>query len=124
MLLHAHSLRGLRSNECTEAVLVARFVCHPAYNKDTMQADLCLLRLSRDANCGQALRARGVLPMLDSDATSYRKAGTLVTVAGWGSSRGSYSDTDEIVAVWPDTLREVTVPIVDKAVCNAQVRLG
>ena len=59
VLLHGHDKASVSGHRCTEVITAARTICHPSYNSNSMQADVCLLQLQRPAACGAELAARG-----------------------------------------------------------------
>ena len=129
VLIHGHDKSGwgwtaptTPAHPCTEAINAAQLVCHPSYVSATSGADICLLQLQRPATCGSELAARGSLAHLDSVANSpFVAAGTLATVAGWGAT--SMSDGFGAVSGvprWPDTPREVTLPLITNHQCKSQ----
>ena len=121
VLLHGHDKASVSGHRCTEVITAARTICHPSYNSNSMQADVCLLQLQRPAACGAELAARGALAHLDADGSGFTAAGTMVTVAGWGAT--SMSDGHSAVAGvprWPQRPREVTLPLISSPSCKAQ----
>lgn len=109
------------THECGETLAATQIICHQDYDKSTMSADVCLLMLERPARCGEALAARGALPLLDMAESSLAIAGANATVAGWGATfdDSSHGEVDG-VPLWPWRLREVVLPLVEHAACAAQ----
>ena len=107
--VHAHSATDDNSHGCTETIRAAKVVCHPSYDKATMIADICLMKLAKVPRCAAKIRERG--PILDTPGSGRTAAGKLATVAGWGtlSSGGS----------GPEFMQEVDVPLVGRAAANA-----
>eukprot|EP00965_Chrysotila_dentata_P120396 3981097-Pleurochrysis_carterae.AAC.3 len=112
ILFHGHSVTGqaIHSDGCTETLHASRIVCHPSYNKQTMEADVCLLHLPRAFRCASELQNRNKLPILDTIGSGRVIAGRVVTVAGWGTLE---SNGDA-----PDRMHEVFVPLISYAQCN------
>ena len=81
-----------------------------SYNKDTMEADICILRLQRKPKCFDALREKGMIPYLDFNGGA-STPGAVATVAGWGAKFEGGETTDE--------QREVDIPLISNAQCNA-----
>ena len=79
-------------------------------NKDTMEADICILRLQRKPKCFDALREKGMIPYLDFNGGA-STPGAVATVAGWGAKFEGGETTDE--------QREVDIPLSSNAQCNA-----
>ena len=115
--VHIHSLKAAAKrdeHECEESVAVRRIECHPAYNKKSMVADICLLRLRNKPKCFDALKAKGLIPHLDTGGAA--TPGVMATIAGWGSTGvpkgqdGYYYATRQ---------REASVPLISNAACTA-----
>ena len=88
---------------------VAQYVQHPSYNSSTSANDYALIRIN---GTFPANLIRAKLP----DATvmqAVAKPGDLVTTLGWGATSQGGSGTT--------SLREVTIPVVSDATCNAAV---
>ncbi|XP_054444535.1 kallikrein-14 [Pteronotus mesoamericanus] len=97
--------QNLRKKEATEQVLrVVRQVPHPQYNPRTHDNDLMLLRLSRPARLGRAVRP---IPVAQSCAS----AGTSCLVSGWGT-------TTSPITRYPNTLQCVNIDIVSDQRCK------
>ena len=60
VLLHAHDKSQI-SDPCTEQMEVSHVHCHPDYDKNTMVADICLLRLRNKPKCFDSLKAKGLI---------------------------------------------------------------
>jgi hypothetical protein len=125
VLLHAHSKSTAPSNQhrCTEIIPVQRIICHPSYNSNTNDGDVCLLQLARAASCGEELRTRGAFAHLDTGATSFATPGHEAIVAGWGATHTADGHAaQQGVPRWPDTAREVAVPLLSNDACKLQYR--
>ena len=59
VMIHGHSLSASISSQddCTEVVTVGSKICHPDYVDAGEGKDICLLRLSSIASCGEELQA-------------------------------------------------------------------
>ena len=111
--LHAHD-KTSSTDSCTQTLRVSRVVCHPSYNKDTMVADVCLMKLAAVPRCASKMRERG--PYLDWDGSGLTNAGDVATVAGWGTTSSGGSS--------PDQMREVSVPFVTREYANTNAYDG
>ena len=115
IMTYGHSVKAVTwepatQHECTDVVKVEHIGCHAAYNKDTMEADICILRLQRKPKCFDALREKGMIPYLDFNGGA-STPGAVATVAGWGAKFEGGETTDE--------QREVDIPLISNAQCNA-----
>lgn len=90
-----------------EAITVSQIIKHPSYNSSTSDNDITLLKLSRSAT---AVSRFAALPTVDQMNTN-GAPGQNVTTMGWGALTEGGSS--------PTRLREVTVPVVSNATCNA-----
>ena len=84
---------------------VSRIVVHPHYNPRSGVNDLALLMLS-------APLEGATMPVYANNPPP----GTAATVVGWGARQAN--GKDGIPANYPRTLQQVSIPIVDNAVCN------
>ena len=117
VMVHGHSLSMAaagKEHACEESIAVKNIGCHASYDKNSMVADICLLRLRRTPKCFDSLKAKGEIPYLDADDAA-ASPGVLAIVAGWGSSttkkgRDGYYYSDE--------QREATVPLIANAACS------
>jgi len=100
-----------RTDEGGQRVAVTQVIQHPGYDFETMNHDIALLRLAR------AL-PQTPMALVDADTLDLARPGVIATVVGWGSTIG-YAPGEEHGREHPDALRQVDVPIVDNAVCNA-----
>uniref|UniRef100_A0A8C3LBN8 Peptidase S1 domain-containing protein n=1 Tax=Chrysolophus pictus TaxID=9089 RepID=A0A8C3LBN8_CHRPC len=83
---------------------ITRFFSHPQFNRSSKENDIMLLKLDRMADLNKYVKCLS-LPDTGEDI----KPGTKCTVAGWGeTSPGKL----------PKCLREATVKIVDRKVCE------
>jgi len=99
----------LRFGTDGERIGVADIYRHPGYDGATLANDIALLRLQRAAVAGIPV-ALGTA----ADASLF-EPGDPATVIGWGATLGNPPGTPN----YPDTLREVQVPIVSDADCAA-----
>ncbi len=99
----------LRYGTDGERIGVADIYLHPGYDSATLANDIALLRLERPATAGTPLALA-----TPADAAWF-EPGDPATVIGWGATYGSPPGTPN----YPDTLREVEVPIVSDADCVA-----
>jgi len=98
----------LRFGTDGERIGVADIFRHPGYDNATLANDIALLRLERPATAGTPIA-------LASNANaSLFEPGDLATTIGWGATREAPP-----APTYPDTLREVDVPIVSDADCTA-----
>ncbi|HEY1015077.1 MAG TPA: trypsin-like serine protease [Herpetosiphonaceae bacterium] len=99
-------------NEGTEQVkTVSQVIPHPSYNANTMDNDIALLKLSSNVT----LNARvAVVPVATSPANDgIIEPGDNATVTGWGTTSSGGSTSSQ--------LRQVTIPLVSNATCNAPI---
>lgn len=85
-----------------EDILATAIYVHPDYDSDH---DLAILQLEREAVLGQPI------PYARPGDEAYYPAGTLATVTGWGHTTQGGSGSD--------ALREVQVPVLSDADCQA-----
>ena len=119
--LHGFDITASNEHECAQTLSAARLICHEEYDKSTMHADICLIMLTQPASCGQALQARGELPMLDVPDSTLAVDNAYATVIGWGATHDD-SGFGAVAGVprWPSRLREVSIPLVPQSSCRAQ----
>ena len=106
--IHRHdlSIHASRDHTCTEVVLASEIVCHPQYSKETLENDICLIKLAQTPRCAHDI----ALPVLDlSDAAV---PGAVVTVAGWGAL------SDATGAVSPDKMHFVHLDLLSNRACS------
>ena len=103
--------RLILSGSGGERISVSEIVRHPSYNRRTMDSDIALLRLV-SASSQPTIRS------IDADEESLFAPGTMATVTGWG-----LTDPDD-ESSYTDELRQVSVPVVSNAVCNAPQAYG
>jgi len=96
-----------KSTSVVSASSISEVHVHPDYDAFTSDNDIALLRL--------ATPATGAVTILfvDSIIAADLLVGDNVKVIGWGDTE------DPVSSTYPDVLREVTIPYVDTAVCNA-----
>jgi len=99
----------LRYGTDGERIGVTDIYLHPGYDDTTLANDLALLRLER------ATVAAAPLPLATAAEADLFAPGDLATAIGWGATLGNPPGTPN----YPDTLREVQVPIVSDADCAA-----
>jgi len=94
-----------------ELIGVKRIIIHPdyEYGVDNPGSDIALLQLKKPSS-QPVLRVAEPYNDLTTD-------GTIATVIGWGSTRNDNP-------VYPEDLRQATVPIVSNEVCNAPNSYG
>ncbi|MEZ4517030.1 MAG: serine protease [Chloroflexota bacterium] len=99
-----------------QRIAIADIHVHPAYNPDTEDSDIALIKLATQAafrgSQGAVLPIGGVVPV---DAGTGAPTGTIATVIGWGNVRGQPIPGG---IDYPDTLHQVEVPIISNADCN------
>ena len=84
-----------------ERIPVKRIIIHPSYNHATTDSDIALIELVSNASVT-------AIGFADEDIPT----DVLATVVGWGA-------LDTSVSIFPSSLYEVDVPIVDRATCDA-----
>lgn len=99
----------LRFGTDGERIGVADIFRHPGYDNATLANDLALLRLERAATAGTPIALAS-----NADASLFAP-GNMATVIGWGATNGNPPGTPQ----YPDTLREVQVPMVSDEDCAA-----
>jgi trypsin len=99
----------LRYGTDGERIGVADIYRHPGYDNATLANDIALLRLERPATAGTPIA------LATAADAGFFEPGDPATVIGWGATYGLPPGTPN----YPDTLREVTVPIVSDADCAA-----
>lgn len=119
VLTAAHCIRGLTESRIHvvlgrhnltsdegERIGVVEILIHPAYNPNTHDSDLALLRLERPSF--QQTISVATPDMLQSLAYP----GSIATVTGWGN-------TNIAVPHYPETLQQAHLPVVEWDVCNS-----
>ncbi|XP_053446579.1 granzyme A [Nycticebus coucang] len=102
VILGAHSIAKNESEK--QIMLVRKEIPYPCYDPDTHEGDLQLLQLNRKAILNKNV---AILPLRKGDDV---KPGTMCQVAGWGKYHNKSPKSD--------VLREVSVTIIDRKVCN------
>jgi secreted trypsin-like serine protease len=91
-----------------ERIHVAEIVGHPAYRHNDPDlpptSDVALLRLEKPST-------RPIIKLADPYSSDLTQVGKSATVMGWGKLRSSSRS-------FPDTLQQVTLPIVSNETCN------
>ena len=118
VLTAAHCLEKLNSSDLTvilgqdslnnlqgETLRVNRIVIHPFYNKDSLFNDLALVQLS-------SATQREPLQILDKESLQNLPNKEAIAL-GWGNIT-----TDTRNSVLPDTLQQVSLPIISNALCR------
>ncbi|XP_053155974.1 granzyme A-like [Hemicordylus capensis] len=104
VVLGAHSLsrreRGKQLFSITEEYF------YPGYNAQTMENDIMLLQLNKNAKITKTVKT---IQLPSTKTSSDVQAGTQCLVAGWGATGNGETS---------DTLREVNVTIFDRSFCN------
>lgn len=90
-----------------KATPISSFRIHPAFNADTLENDLCLIKLAREIEYSETVQ-----PLCINDGKFELEAGTEAFVAGWGL-------TEEDGAA-SRLLKEARIPIVDENECSGQ----
>ncbi|XP_029692817.1 serine protease 27-like [Takifugu rubripes] len=99
-------------NENEVSRSVSEIINHPNYNSQTQDNDICLLKLSTPVSFTNYIR-----PIcLAATGTTYT-AGSNVWITGWGTINSGVS------LPFPQTLQEVTVPVVSNADCSSAYSL-
>merc|ERR1712166_1361395 len=113
-LFYGYDKSDITGHTCTEVIKIASYKCHPDYNSRTMDADVCMLTLTKEPTCvTQNTVTHDDLPSLDVDgANSIMLPKTSVTVAGWGTTSAGGSQ--------PNLAQEVTVITESRTTCNHQ----
>ncbi|XP_036944127.1 mast cell tryptase-like [Acanthopagrus latus] len=96
----------LNLNEQSRTVI--RIINHPNYNVRPNDNDICLLQLSSPVEFTNYIR-----PVCLASAGSVFNAGTTSWVTGWGAIR------TDVPLPFPQTLQEVSVPVVSNTQCDA-----
>ena len=107
-----------------EMIPVVEHFVHPSYDPETMKGDIAILRLERAAPADIP-----IIPLIPAAASKTLDDGKMVTVLGWGlqeersqmATKASKAD-ETVQASGSDSLRSVTLPIVDNAKCNAEYK--
>lgn len=107
VVLGRHAL----SSNAGQVHQIAQIILHPNYDENTNDSDIALIRLATPS--GQP-----VIPLIRPATANLANPGVNATVTGWGN-RDSSGGQD-----FPDTLHQVTVPIVSNAVCNGPNSYG
>ena len=88
-------------DDCREVIQVARTIIHPQYDDQSTRNDISVLELSRPSAYG---------PLAASLMDQQVSEGTMVTVAGWGTTSEGGSQSP--------VLQKVEVPVSNQAACN------
>lgn len=91
-----------------ESRTVSQIINHPDYDSNTNDNDISLLRLSSPVDFTDYIK-----PVCLAADSSVFSAGTTSWVTGWGTISG-----DGLTLPFPQTLQEVSVPIVSNSQCN------
>ncbi|KAM6957278.1 transmembrane protease serine 9-like [Aplochiton taeniatus] len=109
--LGLQSQQGLNPNEVLKKV--TQIILHPSYNPSTFDHDVCLLRLSSSVSFTEYIRPACLAA---EDSSFYDGIDSYVT--GWGAIRA------EVSLPFPQTLQEVSVPVVGNRKCNCLYGVG
>lgn len=90
---------------------VSQIYVHWAFNEDTFDHDLALLRLASPFSLDDKVK---IIPLATAADSARYASGVLATVTGWGRT----NPPPEEPIQYPDDLMEVEVPIVDQTVCS------
>ncbi|KAG8519803.1 Granzyme K [Galemys pyrenaicus] len=105
VVLGAHSLS---KNEDSKQVLdIMNFIPFPKFHSDTEGNDIMLVKLHTAATLNEHVQ------LLPPKSKNDIRAGTKCQVTGWGA-------TDAELLIPSDTLREVTVTIISRKLCNSR----
>ncbi|KAK9977231.1 hypothetical protein ABG768_019052 [Culter alburnus] len=104
-LMYFGRLNQSGSNPKETSRTASRIIRHPNYNGSTFDSDIALIQLSSSVNFSDYIK-----PVCLAAAGSVFSAGTESWVTGWG--RLQYGGQI------PDTLKEVTIPIVNNTDCD------
>lgn len=96
---------NLTSNE-GERLAVTEIRVHPAFNPNTLDSDLALLRLERPS-------VQQTIPVATPEMVEMLAyPGSIATVTGWGN-------TNLFIPHYPETLQQAQLPVVEREVCNS-----
>ncbi|XP_067234851.1 chymotrypsinogen A-like [Chanodichthys erythropterus] len=104
-LMYFGRLNQSSSNPKETSRTASRIIRHPNYNGSTFDSDIALIQLNSSVNFSDYIK-----PVCLAAAGSVFNAGTESWVTGWG--RLQYGGQI------PDTLQEVTIPIVNNTDCD------
>ena len=120
VLTAAHCLEGESANNLEtivggyklsskdgEIIKAKRIIIHPNYDSDATDNDIALVELTRASSAP-------VVKAANNNNMAQIPAGSNLVVRGWGTTQDGGSDQ-------PDTLRQVSVPLIDRSNCEAQV---
>ncbi|KAL0993668.1 hypothetical protein UPYG_G00111360 [Umbra pygmaea] len=96
---------NINPNEMSRAV--AQIICHPSYNRETRDNDICLIKLSESVPFNNYIQ-----PVCLAAAGSTFYTGTTSWVTGWGYIRNGVPLSP------PGTLQEVSVPVIGNRQCT------
>lgn len=98
------------NNESSEGerFAVNKIYVHPDYNDDTLENDIAIIELTRDASQFSSVR------LADENTRANTADGTVLTVAGWGSTTPEYGNHTQ-----PAQLQQVDAPMVNQGTCAA-----
>ncbi|HYF66250.1 MAG TPA: trypsin-like serine protease [Herpetosiphonaceae bacterium] len=103
-----HDRTVVESSEQSRAV--SQIIIHPNYNTSNSDSDIALIKLASPATLNSRV---GLVPMVTSSDSALFAVGVNATVTGWGTTSSGGSS--------PAKLRQVAVPIVSNATCNASI---
>ncbi|XP_056144798.1 prostasin-like isoform X2 [Lampris incognitus] len=103
--------QGNNSNEVVRTV--SQIICHPDYNSDSNDNDICLLKLSSSVTFTNYIQ-----PVCLAAPGSNFHNGTDTWVTGWGTIASG------VPLPPPMTLQEVEVPVVGNRQCNCHYGVG
>ncbi|XP_019906429.1 chymotrypsin-like protease CTRL-1 [Esox lucius] len=105
-------LNNLQSSKPKEmSRMVSQIICHPNYNTETLDNDLCLLKLSSSVTFNEYIRP---VCLAAEGSTFYN--GTTSWITGWGAVSNCLSSLVSLPS--PQTLQEVSLPIVGNKQCT------
>uniref|UniRef100_H2ZYH5 Granzyme K n=1 Tax=Latimeria chalumnae TaxID=7897 RepID=H2ZYH5_LATCH len=105
VVLGAHSLS--KKEKSKQVFSVIKHIEHPTFKTQPQLNDIMVLQLNQKAKTNKYVAVKK-LPRTNADV----KPGTKCTVLGWGVTEDNSTKPS-------DTLREVTVAVIDRRVCNS-----
>lgn len=96
-----------------QRLAVQQIIIHPAYNANTQDSDVALLKLAKPATLGPTAGGLLVQTVALASATAGNLAGETATVTGWGA-------IDTSPTTYIPELQEVTVPVITNNACRQQ----
>eukprot|EP00058_Branchiostoma_floridae_P017801 XP_002603290.1 hypothetical protein BRAFLDRAFT_261914 [Branchiostoma floridae] len=107
VILGEHNKGG--GTESIQSVRISRKICHQQYNSNTIDYDICLLKLATPAVFSDKVHP---VCMANSGDDSSFPAGMRCYTSGWGKTSASSSGT-------PDILQQAMIPLISTSQCQA-----